>query len=133
MTREVVRIQDQEDTVRLRREGGAWLRSLREAAGLTQRELANAIGVDYYTFVSQLEAGRGRVPPAHTEAWAKAVGIPPRELVLGMMKYFEPIWYDLLTRDGAAPAPKPAGNGSSVEELEARLAKLEKLVGPDRR
>ena len=33
---------------------GLWLKSLREARGLSQRELADLLSLDYYTFISQL-------------------------------------------------------------------------------
>lgn len=48
------------DVQEMRREGGRWLRELREKAGLSQRELALLVHTDYYTFVSQLENGRGQ-------------------------------------------------------------------------
>ena len=32
---------------------GLWLRSLREEQGLSQRELADILSLDYYTFISQ--------------------------------------------------------------------------------
>ena len=41
---------------------GLWLKELREAAGLSQRELADRLSLDYYTFISQLEHGRARIP-----------------------------------------------------------------------
>ena len=47
----------------LRREAGLWLRELRERRGLSQRQLASHLGAEYYTFISQLETGRGRIPP----------------------------------------------------------------------
>ena len=51
------------ETVDLRKEAGRWLRDRREARGLSQRQLAEFIGVEYYTFISQLETGRGRISP----------------------------------------------------------------------
>ena len=59
----------------LRREGGRWLRQCREAAGLSQRELAQLVGAEYYTFISQLETGRGRIPPDRYHIWAEALKI----------------------------------------------------------
>ncbi len=38
----------------LRREAGRYIRSLREGRGLSQRQLADLIGTEYYTFISQL-------------------------------------------------------------------------------
>lgn len=80
----------------LRREGGRWLRDLREAAGLSQRELAIKVGAEYYTFVSQLENGRGRVPPDRYEVWAAALGLSTRDFVKEVLKYYDPITYDVL-------------------------------------
>ena len=64
----------------LRREGGRWLKEQREKAGLSQRQLAFKVGADYYTFISQLETGRGRIPPDRYRDWAEALGVPPRDL-----------------------------------------------------
>ena len=49
-----------EEVQDLRKDGGRWLRDLREARGLSQRQMAVAIGADYYTLVSQIENGRAR-------------------------------------------------------------------------
>jgi transcriptional regulator with XRE-family HTH domain len=89
------------DTQDLRQEAGVWLRQLREQAGLSQRDLAAAIGAEYYTFISQLETGRGRLPPDKYEIWAKAVGIPTRDLVKRLMRYYDPVTYAILFDDVA--------------------------------
>ena len=51
------------EVVELRKEAGLWLKELREKRGLSQRQL----GANYYTFISQLELGRVRIPP--TDIW----------------------------------------------------------------
>lgn len=84
------------ETIELRKEGGAWLKSLREARGLSQRKLADLIGTDYYTFISQLETGRGRIPPDRYAAWAKALELDPKEFVKNLMKFYDPITYNIL-------------------------------------
>jgi transcriptional regulator with XRE-family HTH domain len=58
----------------LRQEAGRWLKGLREAQGLSQRGLAERGGAEYYTFISQIESGRGRIPPDRYAAWAVALG-----------------------------------------------------------
>lgn len=80
----------------LRREGGRWLKELREKAGLSQRQMADAVGADYYTFISQLETGRGRIPPDRYEIWARALNISPRYFVREVLRYYDPITFSLL-------------------------------------
>src|SRR5262245_59259513 len=54
-----------------RRQAGAWLKQLRARAGLSQIELAERLGFKYYTFVSQVENGFGRVPTESLGAGAR--------------------------------------------------------------
>lgn len=83
----------------LRRAAGRWLKQKREEAGLSQRQLADILGFEYYTFVSQLETGRGRIPPERYEYWAKALRIDPRDFVYTLMRYYDPITFSLLFPD----------------------------------
>lgn len=80
----------------LRREMGTWLKSLREAQGLSQRELANILSLDYYTFISQLENGRGKIPSSRYVEWAQALGQEPRAFVITLLSYYDPDTYDIL-------------------------------------
>ena len=93
---------ERDELMQHRREGGIWLRSLREQAGLSQRELAAAVGADYYSFVSQLESGKGRVPVAQVELWAKALRVPRSFFARGLLRYYDPITYDMLFSDEEA-------------------------------
>ena len=79
---------------------GKWLKELREANNLTQRQLAAKVGVEYYTFVSQLESGRGRIPPDRYELWAQALNIDAAVFVKELMKYYDPETYRLLFANG---------------------------------
>jgi transcriptional regulator with XRE-family HTH domain len=85
-----------EDVHELRKEAGRWLRELREAKGLSQREMAEKTGTEYYTFVSQLETGRGRIPAEHYVRWAGALGIEPKVFVRTLMQYYDPVTFDIL-------------------------------------
>ena len=87
------------DRQRLRELGGAWLREMRLAAGLSQSELAKAVGVGYLSFISQIEAGRGRVPHERYLDWAKALRMDPREFVATLMSYYDPITYKVIFED----------------------------------
>jgi transcriptional regulator with XRE-family HTH domain len=84
------------DVQERRQEGGRWLKELREHAGLSQREMASLVKTDYYTFISQLENGRGRVPPDCYHAWAGALGVAPRQFVKNILKYYDPVTFEIL-------------------------------------
>ncbi len=88
------------DVQKLRREAGKWLKTLRMARNLTQRELAEKVGVEYYTFISQLEVGRGRIPPDRYEMWAQALGMEASEFVKQLMRFYDPETYRILFGKG---------------------------------
>jgi len=80
----------------LRREAGDWLKRRRRAAGLTQRQLAVRLGLDYYTFISQIEGGRARVPSALYAAWAAALGVSAADFAKKMLECYDPDTYRAL-------------------------------------
>lgn len=90
-----------EETRELRLEMGHWLKSLREARGMSQRDLSNELSLEYYTFISQLENGRGKIPPQRYVEWAEALGQEPKEFVKKLLSYYEPITYAILFEDQA--------------------------------
>ncbi len=87
------------DVQELRRAGGEWLRKLRERRGLSQRELAKRVDVNYYTFISQLETGRGRIPPDSYQLWAEALGLDAKLFVKTLLQYYDPVTYAVLFSD----------------------------------
>src|SRR6201991_1757192 len=80
----------------LRKQAGGWLKELRTAAGLSQIQLAQILGFKYYTFISQVENGFGRVPTESMEAWARAVDAEPSAFARKLLTYYEPELYRLL-------------------------------------
>ena len=84
------------EVAQLRREAGFWLKGLREGCGLSQRNLADRVGAEYYTFISQLETGRGRIPPDRYYLWAEALKMPEKEFVRELLRYYDPITYEIL-------------------------------------
>ena len=80
----------------LRKQAGAWLKELRGRAGLSQIQLADVLGFKYYTFISQVENGFGRVPVESMEAWAKALGADPTDFAKRLLSFYEPELYRLL-------------------------------------
>lgn len=88
------------DVQELRRAGGQWLRELREQRGLSQRQLAKLVGAEYYTFISQLETGRGRVPPDRYRTWATALGVDAAGFVRELLRFYDPVTFEILFGGG---------------------------------
>src|SRR5262249_25373936 len=79
-----------------RKLAGTWLKELRRRAGLSQIELADRLGFKYYTVVSQIENGFGRVTTESIEAWARNVGADPAKFARELLSYYEPEMHRLL-------------------------------------
>ena len=88
----------------LRQEAGRWLKAARERAGLTQAQLSEDVGLRYYTFVSQVESGVGRLPIETQAAWAKALRLDEAEFAKTLLAYYEPELHRLLFGTLAAPS-----------------------------
>jgi transcriptional regulator with XRE-family HTH domain len=83
----------------LRVQAGSWLRARREERNLSQRDLAEKIGTLYYTFISQIESGRGRIPAERYVAWADALELEHRDFAISMLRFYEPATYALIFGD----------------------------------
>lgn len=94
-------------TKSLRQDAGRWLKQARERADLTQAELAERVGLRYYTFVSQVESGQGRVPIETQGLWAQALGVEPGMFARTLLGWYEPELYRLLFGETADPAVAP--------------------------
>lgn len=81
---------------KLRKKAGTWLKDLRTRAGLSQIELAERLGFKYYTFISQVENGFGRLPTESLEGWARALGVDPSSFARELLSYYEPELHRLL-------------------------------------
>jgi len=108
-------------TQELRLGAGNWLRELRTRRGISQRELAALVGTEYHTFISQLENGRGRIPPDRYLVWAAALNVDPREFVRTLLSYYDPVTYSILfdvnCREAFAECPEaPVSRSTSVRE-----------------
>jgi transcriptional regulator with XRE-family HTH domain len=84
------------ETKQQRKLAGDWIKELRAAAGLSQIQLAQRLGLKYYTFVSQIENGFGRVPTESMEDWARALGVEPNTFARRLVGYYDPTLYRLL-------------------------------------
>lgn len=80
----------------LRRDLGDYVRGLREAQGMTQADLAKAVGIEYYTAISAIEVGRNSLPPERTLAFAEALGVQPKVFGREVLRLTNPWLYALL-------------------------------------
>jgi transcriptional regulator with XRE-family HTH domain len=83
----------------LRKEAGSWLQGMRKQAGLSQIQLAEKLGLKYYTFISQVENGFGRVPSESIEAWAQALGVAPAEFARRLLSFYDPELHRILFKE----------------------------------
>lgn len=84
------------DALALRKQAGAYLKSAREKAELSQNELAKLVSLEYYTMVSQIERGQARLPPDRQQAWAEALRVDPQEFVRTLLRYYDPYTWSIL-------------------------------------
>jgi hypothetical protein len=52
--------------------------------------------MEYYTFISQIEAGRGRVPADRLRDWSEALEMDPKEFAITLMQYYDPYSFDMI-------------------------------------
>ena len=72
----------------------------RRKAGLSQMDLANQLGFKYYTFISQIENGFGRVPSQSMGDWARALGVRPSQFARVLLGYYDPALFHVVFKDG---------------------------------
>lgn len=129
--------------LKLREECGIWLRGLREAVGISQREFSRLLGFEYYSFISQIETGRGRIPTDQIEAWAKLCKVPPRDFARTLLKYYDPINYRLIFDEAEQQCEPPKSvvqdaptgrlvRSSKVVPLDTRINRLEQKALEER-
>jgi transcriptional regulator with XRE-family HTH domain len=122
-----------EEAQALRKQAGRYLRNLREQAGLTQRELAIAVGFEYHTFISQLERGHGRIPPGQYVAFADALNVRLTDFVRTLVRHYDPITYYAIVESYAGDN-ESASTQDEVQvvdpsaDLVERVARLEALI-----
>jgi transcriptional regulator with XRE-family HTH domain len=85
-----------EEAKKLRKQAGIYLRGLRVDAGLSQAQVAKAIGWEYFTMVSQVERGLTRVPPELLGKYAGVVQADRQEFTKTLLKLYDPHVYKAL-------------------------------------
>ncbi len=80
---------------RLQLELGAYMRQLREARGLTQRQLAGLVGVTD-NHISDIENGVRKMSPERYEQFAKQLGVDRSEFGKRILLHYDPFTYKML-------------------------------------
>jgi len=73
-----------------RKKFGKLIKECRIAADLTQKDIADAIGLPYYTMISQFENGYSRIPPDLFKKYAKALKVDEFLFVKENLRYNDP-------------------------------------------
>ncbi len=95
---------------------GTRLKDARVAAGYTQKALADALGIEYYTMISQMELGYISIPPALWSPIADKLKLDRPSWVLACLRSIQPEVFTAIF-----------GN-KSVAEVKATLMKLDKGI-----
>lgn len=61
---------------------GGYLKQARQDKGLTQKQLGDILGIEYYNVISQIELDRMSLPPAHWLNIAKALELNEAEFLV---------------------------------------------------
>lgn len=84
------------DATALRKEAGEYLKQLRLKADVKQQELANKVGMTYYTMVSQVESGKTRLPPDKLLLWADALGVDRAVFAKQLLYFYDPFTFQAI-------------------------------------
>jgi transcriptional regulator with XRE-family HTH domain len=90
----------------LKLELGKYIRNAREKMGMTQSDLAKAVGIEYFTAISAIELGRNTVPPERYADFARALDIPPMEFADTVLRLTNPWAHAMLRSPSHSVADK---------------------------
>jgi transcriptional regulator with XRE-family HTH domain len=80
---------------------GDYIRELRLGRGMTQTELAKAVGVSHKASISAIEVGRNVVPAERYIQFAEALGVPKEEFVEEILRHTNPWAHAVLFKKNA--------------------------------
>ena len=75
---------------------GQFLKRHRNARGFTQPQLAERVGQNYFTVISQIENGSGKIPQTDIELWAQALNLNTQDLAKAFVKAYDRPLFDAL-------------------------------------
>lgn len=75
---------------------GQRIAAQRKSLGMTQKALADHLGLTYYTFISQLETGQATLPPALWRDMATVLMMDPLDFAIDCLEVTQPEVYKQL-------------------------------------
>lgn len=81
---------------RNRKHIGSLIRKKRMDIGMTQKALSDLLGLQYYTFISQVETGWATLPPTLWIPMADALRLDRQEFTVSCLAYLQPEIYQAL-------------------------------------
>lgn len=95
VTKRLVEKQTKVDRDRRKRMGQI-IKALREREGMTQIEMAKAVGQEYFTFISQVETGQSKIPSKDIAIWARALSVQAEALAKECLKHYDPLLFEAM-------------------------------------
>lgn len=84
-------------TLEQRQRAGHFLKQRREELGITQLAVwAAVIPKKWPTMVSQMEVGKGRVPPDRYVDYARVLKMEPKDFCRELLRYYDPEMWKIL-------------------------------------
>ena len=80
----------------LRKKAGQYLKGLRKDIGIYQNVLGERLGLEFFTFVSQVERGACQMPPYLVKKWADALGVDQKNIPINIKKYYHPDYHEMI-------------------------------------
>ena len=110
-----------EEDKKRRKAAGEYVKGLRlRVDGLTQAKLAQALGIEYYTFISSIENGANRIPSDKMVAYARALKVNPQQFARRLLAYYDPAFFEACFSKATIEKKDEPTEECCTDELERR-------------
>ena len=82
---------------------GIYLEEQRQLSGVTQKEIAEAVGYEFYSIISQLEGGHTDLPKAMWVDYAKVLGVDPSLFAKTLLEAYSSDAHSLANSEAVSP------------------------------
>lgn len=106
--------------IKLRKQVGSRLQKVRQSLDLTQVQVAERLGYQYFTFVAQIEQGRSRIPPDDWTSWAKLYKQDPVAFSRMLLRHYDPHVYAACFPTAVGEKEEPDAKSKKPSPLEQK-------------